>query len=150
MSNTSAPKLSLAACALTLLAIASACLDSSRPPQAPSRSSSDSQVPAFEPLPIQAREVQLTDKSLTLLDGSELKYQHGIINVPTRRSVAQSRMIPLHFYRFFGPSEGNAPPLFRLRGGPGVRDTGQLLEQPGYAELNTLCLLYTSPSPRDS
>ncbi|MEM6704337.1 MAG: alpha/beta hydrolase [Acidobacteriota bacterium] len=80
----------------------------------------------------------MTEKSVTLQDGSELRYERGVLQVPVRRGVADSASLPLEFYRFFGPEEGAGPPILRIMGGPGWTGAGERVENPGWAEFYVL------------
>ena len=95
---------------------------------------------SFRVPPIAERALELTEHTVTLTDGSELRYQRGLLTVPTRRHVPGSAPISLEFYRFFGPEEGAGPPILRMMGGPGWTGAGQRVEREGWAEFYVLPL----------
>ncbi|ANM30347.1 hypothetical protein ABI59_13355 [Acidobacteria bacterium Mor1] len=95
----------------------------------------------FRAPPIAERSLELTEHTVTLTDGSELRYERGILTVPTRRHVPNSTPISLEFFRFFGPEEGAGPPILRMMGGPGWTGAGDRVQRQGWAEFYVLPLI---------
>ncbi len=84
--------------------------------------------------------LEIFEETLELEDGSALRYERGILQVPVHRANPGSGHLPLEFYRFRGPVRSVAkgsrpvPPIVQLRGGPGFEGLGGLLARPGYFE----------------
>ncbi|MEM0953087.1 MAG: alpha/beta hydrolase [Pseudomonadota bacterium] len=70
--------------------------------------------------------LEINSKTITLQAGGELSFEAGYVNVPENRSVADSRMIQVAFYRFKADEGVDGAPMVVLPGGPGGSYTQRL------------------------
>jgi pimeloyl-ACP methyl ester carboxylesterase len=78
----------------------------------------------------------LYPERIALKDGGFVTAERGILFVPANREKANSDVIGIEIYRFRRSSSApaNAPPIFRLNGGPDYPGLEPSVSRPGYFE----------------